>query len=174
MDGLQDQERALAWEASWHPSFEGTAIVNEDFTFRSVNPQFCEVVGVSPAELIGKRFQDMTPPPVKQLDENNAKLVVRGVIDSYLLPKTYQFDNGKTVHVVLLVKGVYDENKKFLFFVSKIMLDYERQPKSGSAARSQEPQGVIEFLSKNSKLLAAIGAVLTFVIAGTLKAAGLI
>ena len=62
MDGLTDEERVLAWGASWDPSFDGVAIVDKDFTFRSVNPQFCQIVGVSPAELIGKRFQDITPP----------------------------------------------------------------------------------------------------------------
>lgn len=120
MDGLGHDERALAWAASWNPSFSGIAIVNEDFTFRSVNHQFCKILGVTPAELIGCKFQDVTPAAIRQLDESNAKLVIKGVISNYILQKTYEFANGHKVEVILLVTGVYRGNK-FLFFVSRIV-----------------------------------------------------
>lgn len=153
MDGLTIEEKALAWEASWHPSFAGIAIVDKNFRFRSVNPQFCEILGVSPAELIGQDFQDITPPPVKQLDANNARLVIRKVITSYLLPKTYDFGNGKIIKVMLLVKGVYSKEGNFLFFVSRIMLDGSEK----SFIQDQKPIGLLDFLSKHGKIFAAIG-----------------
>ncbi len=122
MDGLTDDERILAWIASWTPSFDGKAIVNPDFTFRSVNAQFCKILKVTPAELINKKFTDITPPPLRSLDQRNAELVKKNVIQSYLLPKTYEFQDGRKVDVTLLVNGVYDqETKEFLFFVSTIM-----------------------------------------------------
>lgn len=120
MDGLTQDERALAWAASWHPSFAGIAIVNPDFSFRAVNPQFCEILGVSPGELIGSKFTDITPQPIRALDIKNAELVKGKIITSYLLPKVYEFQNGKKVNVVLLVSGVYQENS-LLFYVSRIL-----------------------------------------------------
>lgn len=124
MDRLTNEERALAWKSNWHPSFAGIAIVNRDFTFRSVNPQFCKLLGVTPADLIGERFQDITPPGLKQLDERNAKMVVDGLIDFYLLPKKYEFHNGKEVDVILLVtRAPLSHEGDFQFFVSRIMLD---------------------------------------------------
>jgi len=121
-DRLTDEERILAWKSSWNPSFAGVAIVNRDFTFRSVNPQFCKLLGVTPAELVGERFQDVTPMGVKQLDEKNAQLIIDGSIDFYLLPKEYEFSGGRRVKVVLLVTRVPHEGE-FQFFVSRIMLD---------------------------------------------------
>lgn len=121
MDGLEHDERALAWAASWDPSFAGIAIVNKDFTFCAVNPQFCEILGVTPADLVGRRFQDVTPQKTRELDEKNATLVMRGVINSYILQKAYEIAGVKTVEVMLLVSGVYNQNGEFLFFVSRIM-----------------------------------------------------
>lgn len=138
VDGLRnDKERALAWKAIWDASFAGIAIVNEDFTFRRVNRQFCKITGVTQAELIGKKFTDITPEPVRTLDALNAKLVVDGKGQkSYVLPKSYEFPNGNKVDITLIARGVYGENgeaefleendqrkPQFLFFVSSIMED---------------------------------------------------
>lgn len=121
-DGLIESERILAWETAWTPSFSGIAIINADFTFRAVNQQFCEILGVTPGELINNSFTDITPQPVKNLDIANAKLVRDGVIRSYFLEKYFEFSNGKKVHVDLLVTGVYHKNTgEFLFYVTRIM-----------------------------------------------------
>lgn len=124
MDTLTDQERALAWRAMWNPSFSGIAIVGPDYTFRAVNEQFCEIMGTTPAELVGNKFTDITPVSIRQLDIKNAELVKSGAITSYLLPKTFKFCGGREVRVLLLVKGVYSEDSnEFLFFVSRIVED---------------------------------------------------
>ena len=100
--------------------------MNRDFEFTAVNPQFCDILGVTPAELLGKRFTDVTPISVRELDARNANLVIQGKIPSYLLPKSYEFSDGTKTEVVLLVVGVYSETKDFLFFVSRIM--EQKQP----------------------------------------------
>lgn len=147
MGGLSnDKERALAWKACWDPAFSGIAIVNEDFTFRSVNQQFCEIVGVTPGDLIEKNFKDITPEPLKSLDAKNAKLVKDGIINSYFLPKTYEFPSGKRVDVNLLVVGVYEEETgEFLFFVSRIM---EKIISPTSNTQSQKQTGFLDNLDK--------------------------
>lgn len=124
LDSLNNQERILAWKASWHPSFDGIAIINPDFTFRSVNPQFCKLLGVSPADLINQRFQDVTHPDLRRIDEENAKLLIKGAIDFYILPKKYLFQNGHQVAVILMMTRVpYSADGVFQFFLSRIMLD---------------------------------------------------
>lgn len=154
-DGLTDLERSLAWRASWNPSFAGVAIVNADFTFRSVNPQFCEIVGVSPAELLGKKFQDITPIGIREIDEKNANLVKQRVIESYLIPKSYEFINGRTVNVILLVKGVYCPKKGFLFFLSQIMLDQNKN--NTLVIQDQKQINILDFIKKYNKLFIGIG-----------------
>lgn len=136
-DGLTDEERVLAWKASWNPSFVGTAIVNTDFTFRSVNDQWCEFFGVTAAEFIGKSFSDITPQPIRALDEANAKLLMEGKAISYMLPKCYELSDGRRQDFLLLVVGVYhQESKDFLFFVSRIM-SMQEDSESASQSRKQ-------------------------------------
>ncbi len=176
MDKLTDDERILAWKASWHPSFDGIAIVDQDFTFRSVNPQFCKLLGVSPADLIGQRFQDVTHPDVRKVDEENAKLLMAGHIDFYVLSKRYLFQNNHQVAVVLLVTRVPQSGAvEFKFFLSRIMLDENgalfTTPKKtqNCVPCDQTPiQKAADFFLKYHKALIAtgsiIGAILVYLI----------
>ena len=120
-DKLDFTERALAWKAIWNPSFVGMGIIDRDYTFRSVNSQFCEILGVSPAELIGKKFTDLTPQPMRDLDVLNAGLIREGSSPSYLLPSCYELSNGRRVYFLLLMVGVCDVNQDFLFYVARII-----------------------------------------------------
>lgn len=154
MDGLKTEEQALAWAATWHPSFHGTAIVNKSFEFIAVNPQFCKIVGVTPAELIGKKFTDITPLSVRELDARNAQLVIEGKITSYLLPKSYEFLSGVKADIVLLVVGVYATDGKFKFFVSRIMEQTKVTPKSQSMWFSGTLSALRELTRKQVLLVA--------------------
>lgn len=170
MDSLNHDERAYAWLASWNPSFAGKAIVNPDFTFRSVNQQFCKILGITAAELIGQKFTDLTPEPLKTLDKENAELVKQGLQESYLLPKVYEFSSGRRVDVILLVNGVYHpEDGNFMFFVSTIM---ERQKMSTTVAQSQMPTGLLELLNDKKTfwtVLTSIGIILAAIVERLLK-----
>lgn len=170
MEGLSEHEKALAFAASWHPSFDGWAIVSKEFRFVYVNPQFCRIVGVSPAELIGEKFQDITPNPIKKLDEKNAQLVIDGVIPSYLLPKVYEFSSGKMVNVVLLVNGVYDKDGEFQFFLSRIMLDDEKlQLPLHASLQKKSEKSLLEFIKENGKVFVGIGGVVGGILIALLK-----
>lgn len=158
-DGLNNQERALAWLAAWNPSFAGVAIVNPDFSFRSANQQFCDILGVTPAELINNKFSDITPEPIRSLDVKNANLIKERVIESYVLPKTYEFPTGRKVEAVLLVKGVYHpKTSKFLFFVSRIM---EKDKHLTAESISHQPTGLLEWMEKNKGPITVIAGGMT-------------
>lgn len=169
VDGLTNEESILAWRAHWHPSFVGIAIVNEDFTFRSANPQFCKLLGVSPADLINKKFQDITPPGIKELDMKNSELAKAGLVPFYFLPKSYEFADGREVKVMLLVVPVHCPNtKEFRFFVSRIMLDqgsgsltgHIEEISSSEQSFQRSIGSVVDFMMKYGKWLAAIGTII--------------
>lgn len=157
-DGLTAEERVLAWCASWDPAFVGCAIVDSSFTFRSVNPQFCEMLGVTPAELIGKTFQEITLIRDREIDARNAQLVMDGVIDSYIMEKRYEFLDGRVVPIILLVKGVYAESGEFLFFLSRIMLNSAGNgPLLECPAPPHESHAILDYIKKYGAIFAAIG-----------------
>lgn len=167
-DELTDEERVLAWKSSWQPSFAGKAIVNKDFTFRSVNQQFCEILGVTPAVLLGSRFQDVTHPAMRRLDEENAVLVIEGKINSYMMNKTYQFENGKAVKVLLLVTRAPRDGGEFQFFVSRIMRDMSTGESATLCQKSIST--LLEFIAKHGKLLVTIGTAMGAFVVAVLKA----
>lgn len=172
-DGLSDEERILSWVASWTPSFDGWAIVNEDFTFRSVNQQFCDICGVTPAEIIGQKFSDITPAHIRKLDEANAKLIRQGKMRSYILPKSYEFASGAKVDVMLLVVGVFDQNDKFLHYVSRIMQHAPENLKTESGYMLPVPlQGVfagLAFLKSIWGIFTVIGGGIAAIIYWVIK-----
>lgn len=122
MDKLTDQERSKAWLSDWQNPLIGKAIVEADGTFRSVNRTFCKIVGVSMAELVGKTFQDITTVDLRQLDIDNARLTMDGSQVEYVLPKTYEFADGRKVKVLLRVGRVpFQAEEDFEFFISTIV-----------------------------------------------------
>lgn len=187
MDGLTNEERALAWTSCWQPSFDGWAIINKDFTYRAVNPQFCEILGVTPAQLVGQRFQDITPPGIRKLDEANAQLVMNGVMDFYILPKVYDFGDGHTRNVIMLMTRVpKSADGSFRFFVSRIMLDVA-EPMASEVKRDfmelpsiipppppplppdPEPPGILDFLKENAVTIVTWCLAIGGTIAGIFK-----
>jgi PAS domain S-box-containing protein len=166
MDRLNNEERIEAWLTTWDQSMTGKAIVERDGTFRSVNPQFWRLLNVTPSDLIGKRFQDITPPGIRELDEDNAELLADGLIPFYIMPKTYQFAGGHQVDIILEVNRVpVDSEQPFQFFAVNILLDedgrfkrdHEKKLKSEQSFQKQTTEG---FLNKYGKWLAALGALI--------------
>lgn len=182
---LTQKEKSLSWDANWDPSFEGLAIVTRQFRFKRVNTQFCEILGVSESELVGYKFQDITPPPVKQLDENNAKLVIARVMECYILDKSYEFGEGENrrfVHVTLIAKGVFDEDGEFLHFIAKIM-EKETVSDAQDQKLTKDQEHLVDEINKDAVFvftlnkktaISAIGAGITAGVLGVLKALGII
>lgn len=121
MDGLTNRQRAAAWLASWNPDFVGKAIVNEKLEITAVNEQFCEILGITPAEVLESKFTDVTAKKDRELDLHNAQLVMKGLSPGYLMEKSYLFRDGREVRVLLMVVGIFTENGDFDFFVSRIV-----------------------------------------------------
>jgi len=154
MADLTHEEKVLAWDASWDPSFSGMSILDKQGRFRLVNPQFCKILGVTPAELIGQRFQDITPVDIRKLEETNAMLLIKGEIHSYIIKKSYEFPTGKICHVILLMVGVYNEEGKFQFFLSRILRDTTNTP---VVSPSLPPIKRTGFIKQYGSIFAAIG-----------------
>ena len=162
MDQLNNEERAAAWVASWQPSFEGKAVINADFSFRSANHQFCKILGVTPAELIKRKFTDITPEPIRTVEVKNAILVRRGDIQSFLLPKTFEFSDGRKVDINLLVNGVYHPTSKhFMFFVATIM---KKQKMNATVVPSQKLTELFDAPKTYWTILTSIGVIAAYLI----------
>lgn len=172
-DGLNNEERALAWKTAWLHSFDGWAIVNPDFTIRSANSVFASILGVTPAEIVGKRFSDFTAAEYREIDEANARLLLEGKINSYTMEKTYVFANGRRVDVILLVTRVpavedsSTEKNVLQFFLSRIVKEDKEElrlngmsPTTSSPETSSFLNNVTQFFIDNYKFFVTLASVL--------------
>ena len=168
MDGLTSRQRAAAWLATWNPSFVGKAIVSRDFEFLAVNDQFCEILGVTPAALLEHKFTDITPNPDRQLDQENASLVVKGKSPGYLLPKTYALSDGRKIKVLLMVVGVFGP-EGFEFFVSRIVEAPKVVNESTVPSKSQKGFSWLGWMNKAWAVLTVFVPVAAWVVYESVK-----
>ena len=166
MDKLNDEERLIAWKSIWHPSLVGIAIVDADLTIRSVNPQFCKLLGVQPSALIGKQIAEVTSAQDRDTDLANAKLLMDGYADFYSLQKTYEFPDGRRIPAVLLVaRAPASDEGEFRFFVSRILLTENEEELSTTP--STQPSSfaasyllpILDFMMTYGKWFAALGTI---------------
>lgn len=104
----------------------GKAKVAKDFTFINVNEQLCLYLGLTKAELIGRKFTDITPEPIRSIDAANARMVAEAKITRYRLPKIYELPPyARRIYVLIDVIGVYrcdpPAEKCFDYFDVEIM-----------------------------------------------------
>jgi PAS domain S-box-containing protein len=84
----------------------GISQVALDGRWLSVNPKLCSIVGYSPEELTGRRFQDLTHPDDLDVNLGLLRQLLAGEIASYDLEKRYVHKDGSAVWVNLTVSLV--------------------------------------------------------------------
>lgn len=107
----------------------GITLVSTSGEFMQVNRQLCDMLGYSEAELLSKRFHDITHPEDLTPDVQNVTRLLAGEITSYSMEKRYYHKSGRVVWVQLNVSLVRDPDGQPLYFISQIQDISERRRK---------------------------------------------
>jgi PAS domain S-box-containing protein len=103
------EERLRESEARFRATFENAAVgvahIAPDGAFARVNKRLCEIIDYSAAELVGRRFQDITHPDDLPADEAALQQFAAREIDSTVLEKRYLRKGGAPVWVRLTVSA---------------------------------------------------------------------
>jgi PAS domain S-box-containing protein len=135
MDSVPDVPApdALTSDSLFQSAFEfaaiGMALVSPEGKWLQVNRSVCEITGYSEAELLARRFQDITHPDDLDLDLANVRKMLAGEIRTYQMEKRYFHKNGAIVWVLLSVSLVHNKSGAPLFFISQIQ-DITRRKQS--------------------------------------------
>jgi diguanylate cyclase (GGDEF)-like protein/PAS domain S-box-containing protein len=108
------------FEAAFHASPHGVAIVGLDGRFRHVNQKLAEIIGYTPAELVDLTFQEITHPEDLDADLAQVDALVAGEIDTYEMEKRYYTRDGHLIWVLLAVAIVRDDDGSPRHFISQI------------------------------------------------------
>lgn len=138
----KDVEAALREsEARFHAAFKnaalGISLVGLDGRFRDVNPTFCEIIGYTREELLGKTFGDITHPSDLDEDWDRARKVISGELSTYTIEKRYIRKNGTFVWVCLSVSLMRADDGAPRMFVSMIQ-DIDQRKRAEAAVRLSE------------------------------------
>lgn len=98
----------------------GMALVAPDGRFLKVNRSLCEIGGYSEAELLKRRFQEITHPDDLDTDLEFVRRMLAGEIRTYQLEKRYFHRRGQIIWVRLSVSLVRDDRGEPLHFISQI------------------------------------------------------
>lgn len=98
----------------------GMALVALDGAWLRVNRALCEFTGYSAAEILQRKFQDITHPEDLAPDLDNVRRLLAGEIDTYQMEKRYFQKNGSVIWAMLSVSLMRDEKGQPQFFISQI------------------------------------------------------
>lgn len=114
-------ERSFA--ALFHQAAVGMAIAGLDQRLEKVNGRFCEILGYSADELLGKTFLDLTHSDDLAVSRRNMAELVGGEIPNYRYEKRFVRKDGSavwTVTTVTLLRDADDRPEKSIAIIEDI------------------------------------------------------
>jgi len=108
------------FEAAFHASPHGVAIVGLDGRFLLVNQKLADIVSYPKEQLVDLTFQEITHPDDLDADLAQVDALVAGEIDSYEMEKRYYTREGRLIWVLLAAAIVRDEDGAPRHFISQI------------------------------------------------------
>jgi diguanylate cyclase (GGDEF)-like protein/PAS domain S-box-containing protein len=108
------------FEAAFHASPHGVAIVGLDGRFLHVNQKLTEIIGYSGEELLSITFQEITHPEDLDADLAQVDALLTSEIDTYEMEKRYYTRDGHLIWCLLAVAIVRDDDGRPRHFISQI------------------------------------------------------
>ncbi len=75
--------------------------------FRQINKKYCELVGYSEEEMLNLTFRDITHPEDLELDRQQRRDLVAGMIAEFTVEKRYLHKNGSVVWIIVTVSPLW-------------------------------------------------------------------
>jgi PAS domain S-box-containing protein len=118
-DALKESE--LRFRTIFEHTAVGVAQVDSHTgRFVRINKKFCDIVGYSPVEMLGRDFQSITHPGDLETSLNNNARLVAGEVNSYTMEKRYIHRNGAIVWVNLTISALWATGEKQDFHVAVV------------------------------------------------------
>jgi PAS domain S-box-containing protein len=172
-----DAERALReseqlFASAFKMSPLGMCFVNPQGQFTKVNTALCEMLGYSEAELLKRRFGDITHPDDLTIDLDQLRRLTAREIASYYRIKRYIRGDGRQIWVSIAVAAVHDSDGKPIYFITQVQditlqrrMEEERANNERRAgiteatiAVAHEMNNVLTVLTMNAELIAGDAA----------------
>jgi PAS domain S-box-containing protein len=115
---LQENEERL--RATFEQAAVGMAQMTLDGCFWQVNQKFCEIIGYSREELLGRGLLDVTHPDDRADSNENSHRLLRGEVSSFTQEKRYTRKDGAPVWANVTVSLIFDSKGEPKYFSAVI------------------------------------------------------
>jgi PAS domain S-box-containing protein len=141
---LPARAAARCYRATFELAPVDIAHLAPDGTFLWVNQRLCDMMGYTPAELVGSPVQDVTDPQFLQADQAYIRALLAGERASYAVEKRYLRKDGAAVWVNLTVSLVRAEDGQPAFFIAVLEDIAERKGFEAERTKLLERAGQLE------------------------------
>jgi len=98
----------------------GLSIVDLDYRYRWINPAFCQMLGYSAEELVGRTFVDLTHPDDLEVNLENTRRLLEGSIPHFRLEKRYIRKDGEIFWAALSVTLLQNDDDSPTHFLGML------------------------------------------------------
>jgi two-component system, cell cycle sensor histidine kinase and response regulator CckA len=149
---VRAEQELVQSEARFRKIFEegplGIALLSTDCRFLRANTTFCDLLGYTEREILGRTFADLTHPDDVLGNIENIKALLQGEIPQYNTEKRYLRKDGTIVWVHVTASLVRDAQGRPLYFVAMVADIRERLRAQHALRESKERfQSLVETTS---------------------------
>ncbi|HUI44501.1 MAG TPA: PAS domain S-box protein [Nitrospirota bacterium] len=154
----QVEEKLRQSEERFRRIFEdgplGMIVIDPSYRFLKANKSFCEMLGYTEQELVGRSIEDLTHPEEKEESLELSQRVLRGETPLFHLEKRYVKKDQESLWVKLTATAIHDPEGKVLYALGMIEDISER--KVADREREQLISQLTEALTKIKTLTGLI------------------
>ncbi|MFW5753643.1 MAG: PAS domain S-box protein [Marinilabiliaceae bacterium] len=114
------EENEMKFRLMYENSSTGMAVISLDFKIAAANSTYCEMLGYSEEELIGKTLNDITHPESLEKNIELQTQLKNGAIPSYQFEKKFIHKDGHPVYGLLSATIIKNREGEPLYFLGNV------------------------------------------------------
>ncbi|HBF88326.1 MAG TPA: hypothetical protein DDX39_06750 [Bacteroidales bacterium] len=135
----------------------GIALLSLDFIFTRVNKAFCDFIGYSESEFLGKTIKEITEPEILAKNIELQHKLKQGEIPFFQLEKGFIHKNGHVVYGLLNATIIKNQENEPLYFMGSVQDITERKKLELAIIAEKEISQKNEILLNEAQKVAKIG-----------------
>lgn len=134
----REREKEERYQQVYNNMAVGVARVSLDFRIEQANQAYCQLLGMTEEELIGKHLRDITMPETLEVNLKKQERLAKNEITSYRMEKVFRHRDGHPVYGILDANLIHDAQGNPSYFLGTVVDITERVRVEQALLRERE------------------------------------